>query len=456
MTEFDFPQEMPRPTKRQTEDVVLPPDESMLSADDLLLGIPEPMISAAPAEQAHENSDDLLMELPPEAMVDDQVEQPPIEPAVLDAQTEEAAQPASKSDDSLELSIQFDTDEPHEMSMPTGDGAVRLGVVDQQQLEASESDSDIADLPPSTAGEEKPQGFVEKHKSKLVIVAVVLGLIGMKMYQDGKKAELAATAVPPIDPATTQVQSAALEDMQKGELYVSPLPAGSDELVGDDPAVDAILGGDLASQPVDPLLPPVEQAPVQTVEPMAAAAPVASTEAANPVAPIAPAEPTVTEAPVAPATEQAPLQPAGQPVVPVAAAAKTVSGDEVAKLKADLARAEARLKEAEAEIARLKAGAAKPQSSASQLVAKASAAKPHRETRVISTAKKQSQPSRPAASAKRSDIQYIGSFLSGSNWGAHVVIAGNLYELSAGQRIANLKVDSVTGSGVTINGVNYR
>ena len=437
MTEFDFPQEMPRPTKRQTEDVALPPDESMLSADDLLLGIPEPMTSAAPTEQTHENSDDLLMELPPEAMVDAQ---------------KEAGQPASKNDESLELSIQFDNDEPREMSMPTGDDTVRLGVVDEQQLEASESDSDVVDLPPSTAGEGKPQGFVEKHKSKLVIVAVVLGLIGMKMYQDGKKAELAANAVPPIDPATTQVQSAALEDMQKGELYVSPLPAGSDELAGDDPAVEAIFGGDLASQPVDPLTPRMEQAPVQTVEPVAAAAPAASTEAVNPLATIAPVEPIVTEAPVAPATEQAPLQPAGQPVAPVAAAAETVSGDEVAKLKSDLARAEARLKEAEAEIARLKAGAAKPQSPASKQVAKASAAKPHR----VSTAKKQSQPSRPAASAKRSDIQYIGSFLSGSNWMAHVVIAGNLYELSAGQRIASLKVDSVTGSGVTINGINYR
>ena len=44
----------------------------------------------------------------------------------------------------------------------------------QRGRDASDGDSDIVDLGPSTAVQDKPQSFIEKHKPKLVIVAVVL------------------------------------------------------------------------------------------------------------------------------------------------------------------------------------------------------------------------------------------------------------------------------------------
>lgn len=468
MNEFQdqFPQTLPRPPKRQTsDDVVLPPDESMLSADDLLMGIPEPVTQqAAPVEESSDQSDDLLMSLPPEAMGDTEASMLPVEPEVTFGSA--SSESAILVDEPLELSIHYDNDAAQEQGLGRYAEAdelnaveanpVRFGVLDQQQFEASESA--VVDLPESSAAPEKPQGFFEKHKPKLVIAVVILILFGLKVHQDGKKAELAAAAVPLIDPATTQVQSAAIADMQQGPADVSPLnPVSGMAEAGD---AEAIFGEDLANEPVVPLPPPAGQ-PTEPVAPVGtdAAVPATAVEPIAAIQPIGVVEPVASETPpVAPvATEQAPVPSAEQIVAP--ADSQVAEGTET--LKSDLARAEARLKEAEAEIAKLKGEAEKPNEAASKPVTKASAAKapavkPQREHRVVSTAKAKPQASRPAASAKRSDIQYIGSFLNGSNWGAHVVIAGNLYELSAGQRIASLKVDSVTGSGVTINGVNYR
>lgn len=434
MSEFNeqFPQDLPRPAKRQASDEAeLPPDESMLSADDLLVGIPEPMGSVAPTEQAQDSADDLLMSLPPEAGASSHLDMAPAAEPAYDRSV--VADHAHLQDEPLELSIKYDGHA-------------------QQQLESSEAG--IVDLAAGSSTQKTSQGFIEKHKPKLVIAAVVLALLGMKFYQDAKKAELAAAAVPQIDPATTQVQSAAIADMQQGDDYVSPLSSVPVIPGGDDAAV-AIFGEDLANMPTDPLPQPQPVESAAQVEsptappvfdpsaPMAVVPPVAGLKpAVEPVAPINP--------------EPAPAQPAATSETPAEATAEQPAADEVQKLKADLAKAEARIKEAEAEIARLKDGGAKPRAAAAKPVSKPATAKPRNEQRVVTSAKKGSQAEPPAATAKRSDIQYIGSFLSGSAWGAHVVIAGNLYELSPGQRIANLKVDAVTGSGVTINGINYR
>lgn len=456
MSEFDdqFPQDLPRPPKRQASDEAeLPPDESMLSADDLLLGIPEPMGSVAPAEQVQDSADDLLMSLPPEAGASSHLDMAPAAEPAYDRSV--VADHAHLQDEPLELSIQYDGHAQHDVLGVAENEVPRVGVLDQQQLESSEAG--IVDLAEGSSTQKTSQGFIEKHKPKLVIAAVVLALLGMKFYQDAKKAELAAAAVPQIDPATTQVQSAAIADMQQGDDYVSPLSSVPVIPGGDDAAV-AIFGEDLASMPTDPLPQPqpVESAaqaesptapPVfDPSAPMAAVPPVADLKpAVEPVAPVAPINP-----------EPTPAQASATSETPAAPAAENPATDEVQKLKADLAKAEARIKEAEAEIARLKDGGAKPRVAAAKPVSKPATAKPRNEQRVVTSAKKQSQAEQPAATAKRSDIQYIGSFLSGSAWGAHVVIAGNLYELSPGQRIANLKVDAVTGSGVTINGINYR
>ncbi len=473
MSDFQdqFPQDLPRTKKREvTDELVTPPDESMLSADDLLMGVPEPVPAPAQPEKHHDDVDDMILELPPEVLQASQASSDPYEQQL--SESVEAYKPADPLGDSLEMSIQYDADEQE--AAPSNAGTPRFGVLDQQQLEASDGDSDIVDLGPSTAVQDKPQSFIEKHKPKLVIVAVVLALGGMKFYQDTQKAQLAAAKPPQIDPATTQVQSAAIADLQQGEEYVSPLPVEQGDPAASDGSADAMFGEDLASLPTSPLPPPgnpMEVSPAPQVEQVPEVAPTA------PVAPIAPEAPVAAVAPIGEATPAQPVEvpPAADLAQPVAAVQPEVpaqsagiepsvppaaaqDSEEVTRLKAELAQAEARLKEAEAMIAQLKAGAVKAAPAESKPVAKATTAKPQR---IVSSAKHQAQShrtqtSQSVAAKKRSDIQYIGSFLSGSSWGAHVVIAGNLYELSAGQRIANLKVDSVTGSGVTINGVNYR
>jgi hypothetical protein len=54
------------------------------------------------------------------------------------------------------------------------------------------------------------------------------------------------------------------------------------------------------------------------------------------------------------------------------------------------------------------------------------------------------------------EVQWLGSFMVGNAWHAHAIIAGSVYELSPGQRIAGLRVDNVTATGVKINGHEFR
>jgi hypothetical protein len=64
---------------------------------------------------------------------------------------------------------------------------------------------------------------------------------------------------------------------------------------------------------------------------------------------------------------------------------------------------------------------------------------------------------KPAAASKpRGDVQFIGAFLSGDFWRAHVVIQGTVYELSKGQRVAGMTVEDVTASSVRIGGHDYK
>lgn len=423
-----FPDDLPRPKKRthqESDPAVQPPDESALLVDDLL-GMAPPSPAA-----------NLDVSLSPPAELD------------LDVSVDSNGPVTGYSSDlDLILSEPGSTPEAgaegaHGYS-PVGDLSPPL------ELVASDDDETVVDLPSaakSAQSDEAPQSLLQKHKGKLIIAGVVAALIGLKQYQAGKEV---APQQNYVDPASIQVQEAAIYDMVTGREDISPLPdpgavpQSSDEEIASLFGDAVISGAPVGGESPDPLT-PVSEPPV--------AAPV------TPVAPVAPVTPLV-------AGEISSAASSSFAAEPPAATTGAAESDQLAQLRAELAAVRGQLEAAQKEAATLKSVAA--QKTAPTQAVQPARAEPKRETpRTSARPAAQPAPARQAqavrapastspVASKRSDIQYIGSFLRGNQWGAHVVIAGNLYELSAGQRIAGLKVDEVTGSGVSINGINYQ
>ncbi len=326
---------------------------------------------------------------------------------------------------------------------------------------------------------EKPQTALEKHKPKIVIAVIIAALIGLSQYkklEEQKAAQAAAASQPQgqIDP-----YKEAIKDIQTGSENVSHLPNP------DWPEMGGAAETGSATEPWVPVggVPEVEAPAPQAEAPFADeavvdAAPVIPDAEVAPVAPVTEVVPVPEVAPVAPVTDVVEVveTPSGSQAseadttnadvearwnglsdaAPEKAAANEVIESltkEVADLKQSLAEITQRAEKAERALAEaVKAATAKP---VSRPVTKtASPAKPVSKQQPVTS--KQQPVKQMQESAARSDIKYIGSFLQGGDWRAHVIIGGNLYELSRGQKIAGLTVSAVNQDGVVLDAITYR
>ncbi|MDH0686953.1 hypothetical protein N5D09_02490 [Stutzerimonas stutzeri] len=400
------------------DDFVLPPSAEALNVDELLAGLTpppveqvEPQASAAattpsePAPQADVLNMDLV-ELPAESFAQSQPSVPPLEPV--------------RDIDGF------------------GGG---LSIADADPLtHGSTADAAMGASAAVAPEQEKADSFFQKHKAKIVLVVLLAVVAGWNYHKKQKAAELEASRAAISQPVAPY--EAAIQQMQQGDQNIShldpnsALPFDMQEPAADvaAPAVDPFggaedpFGSTSTPEVAQPAIDPVQQqpeAPQQT-----AAAPV---EAVEP--------------PVTPAAEPVPVVSAPQDLQPV-----------VDELKAKVASLEKERDDWKARALKAEGSGKPTQTAQAQKPAAAPRKEPVRtqQARVVSS-RPAAQPAQPKAPVtSKPEVQWLGSFMVGNAWHAHAIIAGSVYELSPGQRIAGLRVDSVTATGVKINGHEFR
>ncbi|MBD9428024.1 hypothetical protein IB232_22045 [Pseudomonas sp. PDM15] len=402
------------------DDFVLPPSAEALNVDELLAGLTpppveqfEPQVSAAatvPSEPAPQN-DVLDMDLVefPASPVDQS--QPLVAPAL----------------------------EPVRDIDGIGES---LSIADADPLShGSNTDAALGGATAAVAAEkEKSDSFFQKHKAKIVLVVLLAVVAGWNYHKKQKAAEMEASQAAISQPVAPY--EAAIQQMQQGDQNIShldqnsALPFDEQAPAGDAaaPAVDPFGG---AEDPFGaPSTPEVAQPAIDPVQQQ----PVAQQQTA--VAPVEAVEPPVT-----PAAEPAPVIAAPQDLQPV-----------VDELKAKVASLEKERDDWKSRALKAEESVKPTQTAQAQKSAAAPRKEPVRtqQARVVSS-RPAAQPAQPKATVgSKPEVQWLGSFMVGNAWHAHAIIAGSVYELSPGQRIAGLRVDSVTSTGVKVNGHEFR
>ncbi|NRF46980.1 hypothetical protein HRF68_04860 [Pseudomonas stutzeri] len=402
------------------DDFVLPPSAEALNVDELLAGLTPP-----PVEQVEQ-----------QATVAPTVASEPVPQSdVLDMDLVEfPAEPVAQSQPLVTPSL-----EPVRDIDGIGES---LSIADADPLShGSNADAAVGSATAAVAtGEEKADSFFQKHKAKIVLVVLLAVVGGWNHHKKQKAAEMEAAQSAISQPVAPY--EAAIQQMQQGDQNIShldpnaALPFDMQAPVGDGaaPAADPFggaedpFGSSSTPEVAQPAIDPVQQQP----------------EAQQQTA-MAPVE--TVEPPVTPAAEPAPVIAAPQDLQPVV--------DELTAKVASLEKERDDWKERA-----LKAeGSGKPaQAAQAQKPAAAPRKEPVRtqQARVVSS-RPAAQPAQPKAPVtSKPEVQWLGSFMVGNAWHAHAIIAGSVYELSPGQRIAGLRVDSVTATGVKINGHEFR
>jgi hypothetical protein len=468
---YDFMDDLPKPAAKPVkpaeeaekaslvlDDIVLAPDDDILDIDDMLLSI-----DADPVTQAKPEVE--LVPAPAES----------VDPDVMDL--------------GIQVELPPETDYSVEYRANDGDA----DVVRDEPVSFATLDADDEPVTPAPAGRrsvlegtepqvEKQQTALDKHKPKIVFAAIIAVLIGWSQYKKSEEQKAAQVAAANQSQGQIDPYKEAIKEIQTGTESVSHLP---------NPDWPEMGGASETGSATEPWVPVGGVPEVEAPAPQADS-PLASEAGTQPVVDAAPVIPDAEVAPVAPVTEVVPV-PEVAPVAPVTDVVEVVetpSGSqeseasttnaevearwnglsdaapeqaaaneviesltkEVADLKKSLTEITQRAEKAERALAEaVKAATAKP---ASRAVTTSSAAKPVSKQQPVTS---KQQPVKPKQeSAARSDIKYIGSFLQGGDWRAHVIIGGNLYELSRGQKIAGLTVSAVNQDGVVLDAITYR
>ncbi|EPQ6932533.1 hypothetical protein ACUVZD_000176 [Pseudomonas aeruginosa] len=404
------------------DDFVLPPSPEALNVDELLAGLTPP-----PVEQ--------------------------VEPQVNAAATV-PSEPAPQSD-VLDMDLVEFPAEPGAQGQPSVTPVLEpvrdidsfsegLGIADADPLShGSTAEAAMSATATATAAAEqqKADSFFQKHKAKIVLVVLLAVVAGWNYHKKQKAAELAASQASISQPVAPY--ESAIQQMQQGDQNISHLDPNA-ALPFDTQAP----AGDVAAPAVDPFggaEDPFGASSTPEVAQPAATDPIQQQPEAQPQTAVAPAK--AIEPPVTPVAEPAPVVAAQQDLQPV-----------VDELKAKVASLEKERDDWKARALKAEEGGKPTQAAQAQKPAAAPRKEPVRtqQARVVS--------SRPAAQPAQSkapvtskpEVQWLGSFMVGNAWHAHAIIAGSVYELSPGQRIAGLRVDNVTATGVKINGHEFR
>jgi len=402
------------------DDFVLPPSAEALNVDELLAGLTPP-----PVEQVEQQA----------AVAPTVASEPVPQSDVLDMDLVEfPAEPVAQSQPSVTPPL-----EPVRDIDGIGES---LSIADADPLShGSNADAAVGSATAAVAaGEEKADSFFQKHKAKIVLVVLLAVVGGWNYHKKQKAAEMEAAQSAISQPVAPY--EAAIQQMQQGDQNIShldpnaALPFDMQAPVGDGaaPASDPFggaedpFGSSSTPEVAQPAIDPFQQQP--------------EAQQQTAVAPVETVEPPVT-----PAAEPAPVIAAPQDLQPV-----------VDELTAKVASLEKERDDWKARA--LKAEESDKPTQAAQ--AQKPAASPRKEpvrtqqARVVSS-RPAAQPAQPKAPVtSKPEVQWLGSFMVGNAWHAHAIIAGSVYELSPGQRIAGLRVDSVTATGVKINGHEFR
>lgn len=403
------------PEQDGMDDFVLPPSPEALNVDELLAGL------TPPADQ----TESAQVSVDPPKLSDPSPQPDVLDMDLIDFQSEPAV--ASQATISPVLEPVRDID-----SLDAG-----LAMPDADPL--SQGLASAAAV--SSAAEErqaKPETFLQKHKAKIVLVVLLAVVAGWNYHKKQKEAELAASQAAVNQPIAPY--EAAIQQMQEGDQNVSHLDQGA-ALPFDVPASTA-------------------QVPAPTADPFGGAEDPfgeASMPEAAPVAVEAPQQAQVEQQAAAVPDVEAPQQ-----VSPVAdpAPVNTTLPDlqpVVDDLKAKVTSLEKERDEWKARALKAEEGGKPVQSTQAP-----KQAAPRREpvktqqAKVVSS-RSTAQAVQPKATvSSKPEVQWLGSFMVGNAWHAHAIIAGSVYELSPGQRIAGLRVDNVTATGVKVNGHEFR
>lgn len=309
---------------------------------------------------------------------------------------------------------------------------------------------------PKKAKVEGEQSFIEKHKPKLLIGAVVAVILGWNQY----KQHNAAIVEAPVDQRLPYDQ--AIEKLQNGTDNVSHL--SSQEEPNFDIGTMAPPVGEPNSPQTSTSAPDVSNTATETPATLPVVAPIVTASGSPEV--------IASAAPVIPSAAQANTPSLTPDVLPVQSAESiqaqpstvqpNVVDPQIAQLKAEVEELKQQLKAASESKAEKPAHSVKapvepkPAPVASQQKDEPA---PVRQAPVVSTrhASKQGAPSRDVVAAKpKVEIQYLGSFATENGaMHAHVIVAGTVFELSQGQSVAGLKVDAINANGVRIGGNEY-
>lgn len=425
MTEQFF-EDLPRSERRTKDDehaagdmneLVLPPAADMLSVDDLLINTaPSPAEAPVPV-----SSTDMLADLPPMPTIGDNH---------ATSTTDLHVAPAPLSVAPLD-STYSPIDEPDVARPPPAVSLEELSLVQADPEHAGFSEA----LPPvgpssetvAAEGRKKPASFFERHKPKLIIGVLVLAVIGWNQYKKNKAEATTAATVP-----VTQVApyEAAIQNLQSGADNVSHLgatdPGAALDAAAAKSASDELFNGSIDD---DKLF-------------------ASSTQPSDVKAPIN--APVTVPATLPPASDVAPKEAA----LPVEAS--TPTSVELNAVKEQLAlvskeRDDWKHRALEAEKIQPKPRPTEPTKTAAAPIVKSKTPVEKPVQKVVST-----KPAARAAEAPKADVQYLGSFLVQDNWHAHMIIGGNVYEVSSGQKIAGMSISNVSATGASVNGREYR
>jgi hypothetical protein len=444
----DLYEEMPRSVRRDKsqefdsssslDELVMPPSPDSLNVDDLL---------ATLSAETFESSSDADAALAPVGSTSESGDQ-------------HASGELSLDDDLLNEQMAQHV-EP-ELSPPAASVASAAVAQGQQRVEighldlspAGDPDAVYADGASSESVVQKPESFISKHKPKLVLGFIVVSLLGWGQYKKIQTSHVAQPA-PHIEP-----YEAAIASMQSGDQNISPL---EDAPFADEADLDAealfaegSAEGNLFQETAaaSPVIPAQEEAVPESGESDLIGGNIAAGDQQQ-------ATNGAADGPGATAPTEAPVG-SGQQTAEITTLKTTIEALEAErdswKMQAEKALADlAALKSSAKPMVASKAPVAPAASQQKPAATAKPAAKPQLVTsRAAAKPAQAPQPAKSVAATKpRADVQYIGSFMSGDAWRAHVIVAGNVYELSKGQRIAGLTVDNVSGASVVINGHTY-
>ncbi|MDC6536507.1 hypothetical protein LN429_15490 [Pseudomonas syringae] len=425
MTEQFF-EDLPRSERRTKDDehvagdmneLVLPPAADMLSVDDLLISsAPSPAVAPAPVSSA-----DMLADLPPMPTIGDSNS-----PSTTDLHIEPAPLSVAPLD-----STYSSINEPEVVRHNPTVSLEELTLVqpDPEHVVFTEAPPPVSPSNEAVAaeGRKQPLSFFEKNKPKLIIGVLVLAVIGWNQYKK-YKAETTAAATAPV----TQVApyEAAIQNLQAGADNVSHLGA-TDPGAALDAAAAKSAGDELFNGSSDD-----DKLFASNTQPSDVKAPINA--------------PVTAPATLPPASVVAPKDAALsiEPSPPTSLELNTVK-EQLALVSKE--RDDWKHRALEAEKNQPKSKPAEPAKTTVAPIVKPKTPVEKPVQKVVST-----KPTAPAAEAPKADVQYLGSFLVQDNWHAHMIIGGNVYEVSSGQKIAGMSISNVSATGASVNGREYR